>query len=355
MKFTLYTSILLLAVLLFGTSCNDDVPTIDNNPPIDSLTNIENTYGFEIMSKIKGIWDGPVTSSTPIGDFPQWIVDFRPISASQISSKNELDTINDIHMSFFVAKYNGEYRVCFRNGGGFAGAQRVSYFLADSISKTATEDFCRFTEIIQGTPRAYTDILFKADSVIMTSYTNKFNTQSTATIHMQWRAGLKDTTSAQTAVTAFNFPQKVLAKDFTTTFNGHTEAVYYSLASDPYAENQQPYLGQTTINYSFTGGFTPDPSKKVLLMISAQPLISGFTIDFNNFKFRSRYVILNADDYSYEFNYMHPGTYYVYALYDNDGNLNFNSGDRTSTANTTFTLTDQGTVSASASINFTIP
>jgi hypothetical protein len=39
-------------------------------------------------------------------------------------------------MSFFIAKYNNEYRVCFRNGGSFGGQTRVSYFLADSVSET---------------------------------------------------------------------------------------------------------------------------------------------------------------------------------------------------------------------------
>jgi len=52
---------------------------------------------------------------------------------------------------------------------------------------------------------------------------------------------------------------------------------------------------------------------------------------------------------------MHPGTYYVYALYDNDGNNTFSSGDWISSANTTFSLQDKGVINATTQINFVMP
>jgi uncharacterized protein (DUF2141 family) len=52
---------------------------------------------------------------------------------------------------------------------------------------------------------------------------------------------------------------------------------------------------------------------------------------------------------------MHPGTYYLYAFYDADGNRTLNSGDYVSTSNATFTLGEKGMVSASAQINFQVP
>ena len=48
---------------------------------------------------------------------------------------------------------------------------------------------------------------------------------------------------------------------------------------------------------------------------------------------------------SFVYNYMHPGVYYFYALYDNDGNNTFNSGDWISTSNASFTLGAQSTAS----------
>ncbi len=77
-----------------------------NNPDTNNNPNFtEKTYGFGIFNKVKGIWNGPVTSTTMLGSYPEWIVDFRPISANQISAKNELDSLNDIHLSLFIVKY----------------------------------------------------------------------------------------------------------------------------------------------------------------------------------------------------------------------------------------------------------
>ena len=91
------------------------------------------------------------------------------------------------------------------------------------------------------------------------------------------------------------------------------------------------------------------------MFITTQPMISGISINYASLKTRSRYVILSASDLSYTFNYMHPGTYYLYALYDADGNRTLSSGDYVSTTNTTFTLSANGTASQTTQINYQIP
>jgi len=341
------------ALLLLVAQCKPEHKTVDNTPT--TYSTLDKTFGFGVLAKVKGIWNGSVSSTTALGSYPEWIVDFRPISENQVSAKNELDTLNDIHMSFFIAKYNNEYRVCFRNGGSFAGMTRVSYFLADSVTETSSESYYRFSEIKKGSSRAFTEIVFRNDSLLMKSYTNKSNSLSTATLHMSWSAKKQDVTSAEPAVTAFSFPKKTLTKDFSNTFSSVPETIYYStFGGDPYPEADQPYLGKATINYTYTG-VTPNAAKKTFLMITTQPLVSGFSINTANMKYRSRYVTLSATDQSFVFNYMHPGTYYLYALYDADGNNNFSSGDWVSTTNTTFTLPAQGNVTSTAQINFSIP
>ncbi|MES2620621.1 MAG: hypothetical protein V4615_07205 [Bacteroidota bacterium] len=345
-----YLPFLLLITVL--SACDKDKTPDD----IDNTPTIENTLGFGLLNKVKGIWNGPVSSTTGLGSYPEWIVDFRPISENQISAKNELDSLNDIHMSFFIAKYNNQYKVCFRNGGSFAGMTRVSYFLADSVSETSSQSYYRFAEVIKGKNRAYTEVIFKEDSLIMKSYTNKSNSLANPILHMAWSARLQDTTSCQPAVTHFSFPKKSLTKDFSSTFNGLQETIFYSTTGgDPYPEGDQPYLGQATISYSFLSSYSPDPAKKVFLIITTQPLISGFTTNFANLKYRSRYVILPSNDHSFTFNYMHPGTYYLYAMYDANGSIYNYSGDWTSTTNATFTLSADGTATSSTQINFTIP
>ncbi|CAN5446694.1 hypothetical protein BH10BAC1_BH10BAC1_20110 [soil metagenome] len=348
-----------IAALLITTSCKDkketeETPaTTSGTGGIDASTPVT---GYNILNRLPGIWNGPVTSSTPLGSYPEWIVDFRPVSGAQISAKNELDTVNNILMGFFIVKHAGAYKMAFRNGGGFAGSQRVAYAVIDSVSETTNNYFYRFSDFKAGKNRVYTDILFKDDSLIVHVYTNQYNTLSTPVTHMLWKAKIQDNTSAQPAITAFSFPQKQLVKDFSSTFDGVTEAIYYNSTSDPYNEASQPYLGQTTVNVSFSGTYTPDPAKKVFLMITTQPLFSGFTYLPANLKYRSRYVFLSSNDNAFTFNYMHPGSYYLYTLYDANGDGTFSSGDwMSSNLTNTFTLGALGTQSVNTLIDFTIP
>src|ERR1043165_6321675 len=95
--------LLLLAVVVFAASnCKDKKENEEAPPPssggtggIDASTPVT---GYNILGRLPGIWNGPVTSSTPLGSYPEWIVDFRPVSAAQVSAKNELDTVNNILM-----------------------------------------------------------------------------------------------------------------------------------------------------------------------------------------------------------------------------------------------------------------
>lgn len=351
--------ILTIITLMFNSCKNKKGDGEINANTIANEADINNTIGHGVLKKLKGIWNGPVSSTTPLGGYPEWIVDFRPISENQIAAKNELDTLNDIFMSFFIAKYNNQYKVAFRNGGSFNAMKRVSYFLADSVSETSGKSYYRFSEIIKGKSRAFTEVVFIADSLYIKSYTNKYNTQPNSTTHMIWGAKLQDTSSCIPATNNFSFPKKTLTKDFSASFSSVPEAIFYSTSGnppgDPYSESAQPYLGKTTAGYSFSGTLTPTPGKKVFLMITTQPLFSGFVFNATNLKTRSRYVIVNANDTSFTFNYMHPGTYYYYALYDNDNNGTINSGDWMSINNTTFNLSALGNTNTSTQINFIIP
>jgi len=227
----------------------------------------------------------------------------------------------------------------------------------DSLNEGASESFYRFSDPISGGNRVYTEVTFKPDSLIMHSYTNKFNTLSEPVTHMIWRAKIKDVTSAQPAISLFNFPQKVITRDFTTTFEGLSEAVFYSRAQDPYPENEQPHLGVSNVLINITNPATIDQNKKVLIIVTTQPLFSGMTFNAANLKYRSRYVLVGAESPTgYDFKYMHPGSYYVNAIYDSNGDQSFSSGDfMNSNFDIPLTLSSEGTASATVDINFQIP
>jgi hypothetical protein len=348
-------AVLLLVFLIIGCTHKSDNPSQSAvvPPPITAATNV---MGYNLLSKICGIWNGAVTSSTPLGDYPVWIVDFRPISASQVSAKNELDTANSIFMSFFIIYDSSQYKLAFRNGGSFAGMTRVSYMICDSVTESSSYSYYRFVDFIKGDKRTVTEVMFYSDSLHIRSYTNQGNTLPAATqLHMDWHAVIQDTTSCQAAKIAFSFPQKVMVKNFTTAFAGMTESIYYSSTGDPYPQSAQPYLGQSTLSYTVSSSLSIPSGAKVYLIVTTQPLLSGYTPDFANLIYRSRYVILSTPDNSYLFNYMHPGSYYLYAFYDADGDGTLSAGDYVSAANVPFTLSALGTVSATTQINYMIP
>ena len=319
-------------------------------PPITSTTQV---MGYNLLSKICGIWDGGVVSETMLGSYPEWIVDFRPISAGQVGAKNELDTANNIFMSFFICYHDSAYKLAFRNGGAFTNLQRVSYMEIDSVSETANQSFYRFADFVKGTKRTIVDVTFKQDSLIILAFTNVYNSEPLPTPHMQWRARLQDTTSCQAAITHFNYPQKVMIQNFDSTFLNVTESIYYQNVGDPYPASAQPYVGKATIDYAsdwlLTGGH------RVFLLVTTQPLIANFAFNAANMKYRSRYVILYPGQNIFTFNMMHPGTYYVYAYYDANGDGVVDSGDYVSASNTTFTLPPGGSVSATANMDFQVP
>ncbi len=348
-----------LLVVSFLSACKKDKqnqnPDKNNNDNNSPYSQVENTYGFNLLRKISGIWAGPVTSTTMIGDFPEWVSDIRPISTAQVSGKNELDKNNDIFLGFFVAKYKNEYRLCFRNGGLFGGMSRISYFLCDSVHETTDHSYYRFSEIKKGINRAYSEVIFVKDSMYLRSYTNKNNTQSSAVLHMSWSSKLQDTTSTQNAIQVHQYPKKELVKDFSTTFDGLAESIIFSTGQDPYKEEDHPYLGKTSVSFTFSPSFTPDPNKNVYLVLTTQPLISGMSYNPANLKYRSRYVQVKASENSFDFNYMHPGSYYLYAFYDKDGNGTINSGDWMNSTATNFTLGTKAQLTTTANINFIIP
>lgn len=345
-------------LLLLTSSCRNQSEEEVTPPPVDNGINSSTSVkGYNLLSKINGIWSGDVTSTTALGNYQDWAMDIRPMSAAQSGGKSELDSINDIFMSFFIVKFNNEYRLAFRNGGGFGGMQRVSYQICDSVYEAAGVSFYRFSDFVAGENRVYADFTFTNDSLHLVVYTSEYNTVSPATLHMDWQAARLDSTEMQDAKTLFNAPQKQLVKDFSTTFAALSEAVFYNLTNDPYPEADHPHVGETNIDISYSGALTINPGSKSFVIFTTQPLFSGFTYMPQNLIYRSRYVILDATDTDYTFKLMHPDDYHAYVIHDADGNGVIGSGDYINSPLTPiqFTLAPDGTANVSVLVNFTIP
>lgn len=181
-----------------------------------------------------------------------------------------------------------------------------------------------------------------------------FKTHVNNYFHFLYSAKKLDTAFADTAKQYFNFPQNISMKDFSGVFDARPDAVFYSFTGDPYPENDKPYLGNTQVTYSFDNSITPDPSKNVLIILSAQPLFSGFLFNPANLKYLTRYVLLKANEFN--FNYMHPGKYYLNILYDVNGDLISNTGDYISFPfDVPYVLNPENTSNVNGTINLIIP
>ncbi len=343
--------------LIVLSSCGDsnDPALCCNCDPINETTTIP---GYDLLARLPGIWHGPVSSPTPLGSFPEYIVDFRPIAAAQVSAKNELDDKNDIFMSFFIAQYSCEYKMTFRNGGGFAGLSRVSYMVLDSTENNGNKAYYRFVDAAAGKQRVFTEVIFSStDNVIIRTFTNKYNTLNQPVKHMEWVAERKVTDNANEAINQFNFPKKQVMRDFTGVFDSLPEALYYDVSQDPYAATTQPHLGKTDVSVSISNPTSPDASKKILLIITTQPLFNGFQFLPQRLDNRSRYVLMPASSSAnFTFNSMHPGDYFLNAVYDANGDNNFSSGDYiNSSFDIPFSLAAKGNATTSVDISFQIP
>ncbi|MCS7297567.1 MAG: hypothetical protein RMK19_04780 [Bacteroidia bacterium] len=309
--------------------------------------------GFELLEALMGIWEGPVTSTTSVGNFSTWKVDFRPISHSQISARNELDSANNIHLSFFIAKYEGQLTLCMRNGGFFAGRERLTYLFLDSSSR----GYYRFSEPISKGQRAYAEIrILRPDSLILSAYTNKLRTVSTPVLHMRWNARRLDTSAALEAARVLNFPQKTPSRDLTGAFLGRQEAIFYTpIEGDPYPSNDQPYLSTLEARYRHSSQYNPDPTKFVILFTMTRPILEGNQYKPENLRYITRYVRLPSGKNSFTFQHIHPSRYYLYALYDADGDGMPSRGDWFSLVGRQVEIPPQSSVQAEVEINFQLP
>lgn len=348
---------ILVSTLLF--SCKNDSEEDELPPPTpdQGITSSTPVKGYNMLSKINGIWSGDVNSTTALGDFQDWTMDIRPMSAAECGGKSELDSINDIFMSFFIVKHNNEYRLAFRNGGGFGGSQRISYQICDSVYESSSVSYYRFSDFVAGENRVYAAFTFENDSMNLIVYTSVYNTVSPVTLHFEWKAKLLDTTETQDAITHFNFPQKQMVKDFSSTFSAMTESIFYNVTADAYPEADHPYVGETTINITYAGSLTINPGSKSFVIFTTQPLFSGVTYLPANLKYRTRYVILDAADLDYTFRLMHPDNYYAYVIHDANGDGLIGSGDYINSplSPVTFTLNADSQTSVNVNVNFTIP
>jgi hypothetical protein len=281
--------------------------------------------GFGFLRRIPGLWHGPVTTTTPAGSFPDWYVDFRPISPSQVGQYSTLDQDTVNFISFFVVRHGGKMKIAMRTEGIFQNKGCVTYEVLDEADEE--KGYYRFSDFQTGSNRAYTEFFFKGDRMTVDTYTNRFNTVSPLELHSRWKAVLGDRESVMDAVHHFGYPQPEVVKDFSNAFKDMSESIYFTFERDPYPAEQLPYLGELQVNLTIDESLRVEPDHELFVLLCTKSLFEGYRYEPENWKYFSRYVFLPPDVRTYTFENVHPGEYFIYSYNDTNGDKRHLSGD----------------------------
>lgn len=310
--------------------------------------------GFEFLNKIPGLWHGPVTSTTSAGNFNDWYLDFRPVSATQVSQFSLLDTNTVNNISFFIVKYKGELSLAMRTEGCRNNSCCVTYEVMDSANDGA--GYYRFADFVRGTERAYTEFNFSGEQLVMKVYTSRFDSVHPAILHSTYTATLGSRDNIAPAVARFTYPQQTMTKDFTNAFAGMNQSIFFTFENDPYSSVTQPYVGSATAHITIDTALSIAPTDQVFLMFTTQPLFDGSIYHPERLKYISRYVYLSVNTSQYKIRSIHPGTYYVYSLIDKDNDGQYLAGDYMNSAfSNSFTVAENADVDINTKIDLVIP
>jgi len=314
----------------------------------------ERVLGYGILERIMGQWSGPVVTTTPAGSFDAWYVDFRPISQGEVAQYSNVDADTVNYVNFFIVKHDGRLKVAMRTEGVFRNQGCVTYEVIDEADEPNGR--YRFSDFIAHDNRAYTEFTFSGDQLVMEVFTNRFNQVSPLEVHARWTARLGSRKAASATAGALGYPQPKMVRDFTDTFRHKSESIYFNLAIDPYKSDTQPYVGEVTVNISVDGGLAVKPSDELFILLTTEPLFEGNTYLPVNLKYISRYVFLPPDTKSHTFTNVHPGTYYIYAYNDVNGDKRHLSGDyMSSDFDHSFALEPEGHATVDTVIDWVIP
>ena len=354
-KFNIFL-LLLMPVILLASHYNNGNALKNSEHYLNKKTLTKDTsavLGFGFLNRIVGLWNGPVFSSTPSGSFDSWHVDFRPVSASQVSQYTSLDSTSINYTSFFIVKQNNQLKVAMRTEGIARNKGCVTYEVVDSVNEA--KGYYRFSDFQSGSKRAYTEFNFKKDKFVMEVYTTKFNKVNPPQLHAKWEALSGGREAAAAALSRFNFPQPVMVKDFTDAFKNMTESIYFTFENDPYP-SPQPYVGTLTVNISIDKALKIKGNEEVFLLLTTEPLFEGIKYKSENLKYKSKYVSLPINKKSYTITDIHPGKYYLYSFVDTNNDKKHLKGDYMSSEPlNTLTIIQSGNTTADTKIDYLIP
>lgn len=322
-SFIMSTAGIILVLFILHARGNKTIDSIWPNMNKD-ISNSQ-VQGFGILYRIPGLWNGPVTSDTPAGNFEKWYVDFRPVSASQISQFSTVDPSMCNFVTFFIVKYGDNLKVAMRTDAFFQNKGCITY----EVLQEADEEkgYYKFTDFQSGEQRAYTIFQFIDDELEMRVYTNKFNKLKELTLHSQWNARRVTMDYAVDAIKDLKYPQPSMVKDFSTVFGNIHESIFFERDQDPYPSKDEPYVGSAEFHISIDKKLKTTPDDELFIMLTTKPILKKIKFLPERLEYLSKTIYLPVNTKKFTLTHIHPGTYYLYSYNDVNHDRKHTKGD----------------------------
>lgn len=330
---------IITALVIMGAFYACTKETIETSPPKRVVKPINiNIDGFDFLAKMQGHWVGK--NRVIASDYDWFSFDYRAISPSHIHGIYEGGSMGNLLTSFFVTDFKNTRTIMARNGGLLNGIYRTSYFVMDSVrTDTDGSKYYRLVDAIGGEQVMYMELKFKNDSLHFNSYTSRLGLLDLPVRHMTFKAKKQNLDLAQTAAATVNFPQNVVAHDFSSGFvqdnlyvnagdslaksasflnQGNSDVFTLAAGSgDPFTIQDYPHVGYLNV----TIGRNPAiDSVSTFLYLSKVALTDqqGY-MQTNAFKDVLLFPSLIPTQDTFTFTYLHPGNYFVTVIADKNG------------------------------------
>lgn len=146
-----------------------EAPTDNDNGDVDSA----------LITQLAGLWTGPATSTTTLGDFPIMSMDLQDTDGSTLFARGDLDDRNAIRFALSIEPVAGVRTLVFRNGGLFQGFARDSRTAL--VSHDVDAGSWRFCDVGGGCDVVDATWTVQADELVLTATVH-------GTPHMRWAA-----------------------------------------------------------------------------------------------------------------------------------------------------------------------
>lgn len=314
-----------------------------------------NEEGFDFFNLMKGHWVGNMNL---MGQKFEWFsFDYRPISPSHIHGIYEAGSMGNLFTSFFIADYKGTKTIMARNGGLLNGIYRTSYFVLDQVKISPSKQYFRLVDAYGGAEIMYMDLTFSKDGLHFKSYTSKFGLTGKPKLHMDFRAKRHHLNISENVAQLLKYPQNIVDVDFSeglpipkwNTYSGSITSASFiyqdsgnlkleqlaELSGDPITVQDMPYLSTLDINISLN---TSLKKHKLILYLSREPLTepSGKIILEKSYIKKElfdgvlAFPELEPGQSDFSFTYLHPGKYYLTAVFDKNEDGYISTSDYTS-------------------------